>query len=251
MTGNFEAAIAASNGDLVALSDQDDVWSSHRLEHCLRIFADDGADLVHTDARLIDAKGSDLGQTLFGALEVTASDLDSERAGRAFAVLLRRNLVTGATMMFRRGVYDAARPFPREWVHDEWLAIIAAATGRVIPSGEATIGYRQHGANVIGVRAPDLRYKLSRVVMPRGDRNRRLADQFRVLAERLPQVKGVRRADLDFAVAKAAFERERFSLPASRLRRVPFVVRSAATGRYARFASRGRWDVVRDLAQSA
>jgi glycosyltransferase involved in cell wall biosynthesis len=38
VTGNFEAAMAACTGEFIALSDQDDVWRSNRLEVLLAAF---------------------------------------------------------------------------------------------------------------------------------------------------------------------------------------------------------------------
>ena len=83
--------------------------------------------LVHTDARLVDEHGTAIGQDLAAALGFTARDQRDVREGRALNVLLRLNVVTGATTVFRRSLVDSAVPFPASWVHDEWLAVIAAA----------------------------------------------------------------------------------------------------------------------------
>lgn len=253
VTANFERAVSAVSQDLVALSDQDDRWHEGRLDSLRELFArDDGLTLVHTDADLVDGDGRPLGRTLFESLEVTPQEFAAEESGRAFDVFLRRNLATGATMVFRRSLLDDALPFPREWVHDEWLAAIAAATGRVAVVRAATIDYRQHGANQIGVRAPTLRRKVGRVLEPRGNRNRLLALRFSILATRLTAL-GDRVAgdDLERARAKAEFERVRAGWPGNRLLRLVPVLRLASTGAYRRYASRGRADIVRDLVQPA
>ncbi|MEO7018024.1 MAG: glycosyltransferase family 2 protein, partial [Leifsonia sp.] len=176
----------------------------------------------------------------------------AEQSGRAFDAFIRRNLATGATIVFRRELLTVALPFPDGWVHDEWLAAVAAATGRVDVLREATIDYRQHESNQIGVAAPTLRGKVKRVLEPRGRRNEILAERFATLAERLAQLgDAVPPEKLRVAENKARFEAERAAFPANRLRRVGSVRRLAASGRYGLFASRGRADVMRDLLQPA
>ena len=250
VTRNFERTVAAVDAPLVALSDQDDVWRPDRLQRLAALFDDDRLLLVHTDARLVDSEGAPLGRSLFEDLEVSARELELERSGRAFDLFLRRNLATGATVVFRRSLLDAALPFPGEWVHDEWLAVLAAALGGVAVVTDQTVDYRLHGANQIGVSAPTLRYKVGRVLERRGERNRILARRFAVLAAR-PDTRPVAAAVRRAAHAKAQFEARRAAMPESRVRRVFPVLRLAATKAYGRFASRGVADIGRDLVQPA
>lgn len=251
VTANFEHAVRACRGELIALSDQDDVWLPGRLAAQVgSLDAAPGAALLFADAELIDAEGVPLGATLFERLEVGPALLAAVASPRGFDQLLRRNIATGATVVFRRALLDQTLPFPREWVHDEWLAIVAAATSGVIPLDRPVTAYRQHGANEIGVAEPTLRHKIRRVLQPRGDRNRGLAARTSVLARRL-EVLGIRGEALAAARAKAGFERFRAQLPANRLRRIAPVIVRAASGDYRRYASQGAMDIVRDLLQPA
>jgi hypothetical protein len=253
VTKNFERTVTACTGTLVALSDQDDVWHRDRLERLVGEFEEDPSLLLlHTDALLVDEHGAPLGMTLFAALEITAAESALELSGGGFDALLRRNLATGATVVFRRELLERALPFPEEWVHDEWLAIIAAATGRITVVPEPTIDYRQHGANQIGVRAPTLRHKVRRVLESRNDRNAALARKFTALADRLDELgDAVTAEDRQKARGKAEFEAFRDALPPRRWRRIRAVLRADRAGLYTRFASRGRADVIRDLLQPA
>ncbi len=252
VTANFERAVSRATRPLIALSDQDDIWHPDRLGTLVARFDDDGLTFLHTDARLVDEDGSPLGATLFETLEISEEELRLEEEGHAFDALLRRNLATGATVVFRRELLAHARPFPPEWVHDEWLAVVAAATGRVGVVRDTTIDYRQHGRNQIGVTEPTLRYKVARVLQPRGDRNTKLAKQFAVLADRLASLgDAVPEAYVKAARQKADFEAKRAAMAANRLRRVRSVAVLARRGLYGRFASRGRSDIIRDLLQPA
>jgi glycosyltransferase involved in cell wall biosynthesis len=248
VTANFEQAASATTGELIALSDQDDAWAPTRLEQVAAAFAARPAlTLLHSDARLIDAAGAPLGDTLFGALEVTDTERELVHAGRAFDVLLRRNLVTGATTVFRRELLERALPFPREWVHDEWLAIIAAATGEIDLLEQPLVDYRQHGGNQIGATRLSLRGKFGRLAEPRRARNERLAVNSGILEQRLEQL-DVGAERLAAARGKAAHERFRRALPEVPLLRILPVARQVLRGDYRRY-SRARADILRDLVQ--
>jgi hypothetical protein len=253
VTKNFERAVSATDGDLIALSDQDDVWHPGRLERIgARFAAEPDLLFLHTDADLVDDGGEPLGRTLFESLEITPEEFGAELSGRAFDAFVRRNLATGATVVFRGRLLPVAIPFPDGWVHDEWLAIVAAATGRADVLREATIDYRQHDTNQIGVAAPSLAGKVSRVLEPRGRRNAVLAERFAILAKRLAELGDRVPAGITAAARdKARFEAERAALPDNRIRRVAKVLTLAASGRYERFASRGRADIIRDILQPA
>jgi glycosyltransferase involved in cell wall biosynthesis len=248
---NFEQAILATTGELIALCDQDDVWEPDRLEVLAQRFeSDPGLLCVFTDATIIDGSGAVTGATLFQRLELRQQELSALREGRAFGTLLRRNLATGATMVFRRSLLEGAVPFPAEWVHDEWLAIIAAARGGLGVGETRLTRYRIHGANAIGVIEPTLRYKLGRMLEPRRERNRILARRGVVLAERLAAA-GAPAALMIEARRKAVFEARRARMPRNRVLRAVPVMLLALTGAYGRYASRGVMDVVRDLLQPA
>ncbi|HEV7956684.1 MAG: glycosyltransferase family 2 protein [Microbacteriaceae bacterium] len=248
VTANFARAIAACSSDIVMLSDQDDVWHGERVSVAVEAFElNPGMLFRHENARLVDAAGEPLGITLFEALAITDADRERINLGAAFPVYLRRNLATGATVSFRRELFDLAAPLPDEWVHDEWLAIVAAALGSVQIARDANVDYRQHGSNVIGVAAPTLRYRLGRMLATTRHRNDALAARSRTLAERLRSIPGVPSEFTAAAATKAQFESERAALPPSRLRRAPGIWMANRGARYARFASQGRLDMLRDL----
>lgn len=249
VTGNFEQTIAACTSRFIALCDQDDVWPTGRLARLVSIFDDDAVELVHTDARLIDAADADTGLLLLDALEATADERAALARGDAFRVLLRRNLVTGATVVLRRSLAEAATPFPAGWLHDEWLAAVAAARGSLRLIDEPWLDYRQHGANEVGASAPTWSRRWAKLREPRGPRAARLIARSRALVDYLERF-GADTSLLIEAQAKLAHEEWRARLPRWRLLRLPAVLWTAARGRYGRF-NRGAIDVVRDLVQPA
>jgi len=137
-------------------------------------------------------------------------------------------------------------------VHDEWLAIIAGALSGADLLKEPLTDYRRHGSNQIGVSDPTVRGKVARVLQSRGERNRGLARRAQVLVTRLEALgERVPAETLELSRRKQTFESTRAAMPTARLLRAPAVARLAARGDYARFASRGNADVIRDLLQPA
>lgn len=267
VTKNFERALRACTGDLIALSDQDDVWHVDKLERMIAPLGEDGL-LAFSDASLVGELGQPLkGEpVLFGGIGLTDWERSTLFAGDAWPVFLRRNLVTGATVVIRRALLDLAGEFPESWVHDEWLAIVAAANGGVRLVDEPTIDYRQHGANQIGMRSKlTWKIRMERLKTPRTQRNSRLFKRAQALAawagERArfdpstvlwnrPATSSLRSTTeiwMD-AEEKLAHETVRSELPAARFDRVPSVRREMKTGRYERFGL-GKQDVLRDLVQ--
>jgi hypothetical protein len=250
VTANFEQALAACTGDLIALCDQDDIWHPNRLER-MRSQFDHLPDLLllHSDARIVDGAGVPTGESLLQTLYVSPAEITAVHAGRAIDVLIRRNIVTGATAMLRRALVNRSRPFPPSWVHDEWLAVVGAATGGVDLLEEQITDYRQHGGNQIGASSLDAAGKLGRLRAPRSARNARLLARATALQERAKTFTPVPTdAILSMIDGKLAHERARSELSPNRIRRIIPVLRQWRTGSYDRYGL-GLPDVLRDLVQ--
>lgn len=244
---NFEGAISLTRGDIIFLSDQDDLWYPDKVRDMMREFERrEDLLLLHSDARLVDAQGEPLGLTLFEGLEITRWERMQLHSGGAFGALVRRNLVTGATAAFRRKLFEIARPIPNEWVHDEWLGLFAAASGSVDFLEYPLIDYRQHGNNQIGVPLLSWREKLLRILHARGDFHQKLERRAQTLFDRLQELGNLSPVRREWVRDKLLHAHVRGHLPSSRLARLPIVFQELGTGRYHR-CSTGWRSVVRDM----
>jgi glycosyltransferase involved in cell wall biosynthesis len=160
---NFERALtlAPPEAQLIALSDQDDVWYPDKLA-TLRANIGSGA-LVYSDQRLTDRAGQVLRDTMW----VGRSNNRTNMASMLFA-----NTVTGAAMLIRRDVVERALPFPEcpgMQFHDHWLALVALASGRLEYVDRPLYDYVQHGGAILGrVAAPRVTGRVRRRLrMPR------------------------------------------------------------------------------------
>jgi glycosyltransferase involved in cell wall biosynthesis len=163
--GNFERALAMvpEEATLVALADQDDRWYPDKLAQLIAHGGD--AQLTYSDMRVVDDAGRVLSDTFWTARRNNYTNLAS---------LLLSNTVTGAASLFRRELLDLVLPFPPRVgraFHDQWIAAVALATGRIAYVDQPLYDYVQHGSASLGhataLREYDPRRRL-RLRDPRG-----------------------------------------------------------------------------------
>jgi glycosyltransferase involved in cell wall biosynthesis len=237
---NFERAIGLCSGDTIALADQDDVWHPEKLQLSEQVLlATPSAGGVFTDAELVDDRLQPLGATLWDTVGFTPSLRDRFR-GDAFRVLLRRQVVTGATLVFRAPVRELALPIPEDAVHDAWIALILAATSGLRFIERPLVRYRQHATNQIGARRWSPWRRLGEARDGRGttavgdyvSRYVALKARLAASAESSGMHDVVRALD-----EKIEHLRLRSQLPRQRIRRLPAVVRELASRRYSRYSN--------------
>lgn len=136
VTRNFDRALRATTGEVVLLSDQDDVWPRGRIAKLLQPLAE-GADLAYGDYVTTDGDLRPTGRV---------------RPGPPHDGLVFQNQIPGMTMAMRRWLLEADQPIHAAApIHDWWLLVLALHLGRVAYVPEVVTLYRQHGGNAIGV----------------------------------------------------------------------------------------------------
>ncbi|MEW6335099.1 MAG: glycosyltransferase family 2 protein [Thermodesulfobacteriota bacterium] len=246
---NFERALQRAGADLIFVCDQDDVWHPDKLAvMSARFAADPDLLLLHSDARLVDAHLGDMGCSLFEALEVRPDEIRHLHDGRGFDVLLRRSLVTGATAAFRSGLLASAVPFGEGWIHDEWLALVAAAVGKTDVVERPLIDYRQHGANQLGMRRRTLDVKVREMALSRTALLRNDIRRMESLLERLLRSPVAVARQLPARVQdKLEHTRIRLHITnMARIQRITPILRETVSGRYRRYGA-GTRSALRDL----
>jgi glycosyltransferase involved in cell wall biosynthesis len=150
-SANFQQAIAACGGEIIALCDQDDVWAPEKLAVIAEEFARNPAlGLVFSDAEICNEAGSPLGYRLWKSVGFDGRLQRRFRRGGAFDVILRQNLVTGATVAFAASMRDLVLPIDTRWMHDGWIALLIAAVAPVSAMPAPLVRYRQHPNQSIG-----------------------------------------------------------------------------------------------------
>lgn len=250
VTKNFERAISFAQGELVALSDQDDIWITDRLQQVTQEFElNPHLVLIHSDAMLVNEHNESLNLTLFESLRASKKELDTINSANPLKVFLRRNLVTGATTIFRKELFHLAAPFPQELLHDEWLGLVASSTGkRIKVLRSPLIRYRQHSRNQVGASKLGIRHAIGRIVFPGKKRNEILFARAQAISNHPAIVEKALPKSKISIQDKLEHEQVRSDYPASRLKRFPLVLKEVKTNRYSQFGL-GFQDVLRDLLQ--
>jgi hypothetical protein len=148
---NFEQVVSRCTGDIVVFADHDDVWAPQkllRLEAALREESD--ALGAFSNGALIGPKGERLRGTLFKKCDFNASERAAFCGGDAIGVLVKRNVVTGATLAVRRSALLPLMPFEISWPHDYYLALALCVLGRLLVVNEPLVHYRRHSQQQIG-----------------------------------------------------------------------------------------------------
>lgn len=241
ITKNFEKAIGACRGDVIFLSDQDDVWYPGKVRETLACFGSSPrVGIVASDADIVDAALRPMGRRLWASLGFSPARQAQFRRGRNAGALLRGPVLTGATMAFRSEYRDLVLPIPEVWGHDGWigLLIMSVAEGGIVD--HPLIAYRQHSGNQVGF---DLERKKKKKKQARRGKpfdalyDERVA-QCVAWRERLREKEAWQAPDwvIRELTLRLLHLQARKGLPQNRLGRLPIAVRELWRGRYHRYA---------------
>ena len=234
---NFARAIAAATGDVIATCDQDDVWHPGKLAAQAAAFdRQPGLGFAFSDADAIDTDGRPLGYRLWDGVAFTPRLRSRFAAGRGFDVLVRYNVVTGATLAFTGRLRPLVLPVPPGWMHDGWIALLAAAVAPAAALPEPLIGYRQHATQAQGVDRRTLGRQLRLAwTLPR-DQFDRERDAYQAALDRLSAWPGTNPAVLATLRAKVAHLAVRSAVRHRRRPRLPASVGELVSLRYGRYS---------------
>ena len=134
-TLNFETVLQHATGDLIFLSDQDDIWLSQKLKKILYVA------LANPDKMLFinDVENVDQSLNLTGISKLK----NIRRAG-----LSENRFITGCATAVRRSLLNFALPFPKGLKsHDHWLHECALLLGARVVVPDVLQLYRRHNTN--------------------------------------------------------------------------------------------------------
>ncbi len=175
---SFEEAICCADGEILFLSDQDDLWTADKVATILQAFHErPDIDIVVSDAALMDRNGNPRDESYY-----------AQRGKFRSGVLA--NLVhcsyLGCTMALRRRILSRILPFPvgADVFHDLWIGTAnALAGGKTLFVDRPLVRYRRHDGNATANR----RLSLGRKLRIRWDLCRSLL-QFWLRSRSLPRV---------------------------------------------------------------
>jgi glycosyltransferase involved in cell wall biosynthesis len=163
---SFGRAIELARGDIIFLSDQDDVWLPGRAALMVARLREADAQLVSTNFEWIDASG----QPLQVAFDGVSSATSARHFGNIFDIFVGKTNYFGCAQAFRRELVPLITPIP-SYVesHDLWIALAANLIGSNLHVDDKTLLKRRHGTNTTSTvsNRPLLRKLWSRWIFAR------------------------------------------------------------------------------------
>ena len=143
----FEELTKNASADYIAYCDQDDIWEKEKIIKLVEAIEREAALLSYSDLSIID----DNDILVADSFKDIHKRLKHVEGDGLFPFFLRRNSVTGCTMLIQSGIAKKAIPFCIDYyVHDHWLALFSSSVGKIAYVPEALIRYRIHSGNQIG-----------------------------------------------------------------------------------------------------
>ena len=150
---SFEKALRLARGNILFLSDQDDLWLPGKVEKIMAKFSEnDAITLVASDAIVIDAQGSLLARSFFAKRGQFSSNIFHN---------IVKNKFLGCTLAFKKSMLEYFLPIPKDVpMHDMWFGIINTIYGKTTYIDHPLIAYRRHDQNLSPLGGAPLSQKL-------------------------------------------------------------------------------------------
>lgn len=144
---NFEHALSLASGDIVFLSDQDDIWLPGKIIKMSQTLAESNCNGIVCDAKIINDNNEILQDSYF----------QKRKSKAGFWQNLYKNSYHGCCMAVKRTVIEMTIPFPISSVpHDYLLGAVADLTGGVIFYKEKLVLHRRHENNASSTNPRDI-----------------------------------------------------------------------------------------------
>jgi len=186
-TKNFEKAISLCHENIIVLSDQDDVWCPNKIERMISVFKNyPKIGYLFSDAAIVDEKLQNNSFTIWERISFDFRQRKDYKQDQQLKVLLKHNVVTGATMAFREELRKLILPIPEQWIHDAWIALLlSAANIKGTFFEEPLIKYRQHSNQLIGTKKLTFNKQLGKAYLTKLNYYKRLSKSFEDVLNRL------------------------------------------------------------------
>ncbi len=149
-TQNFSKALSLCTGELIFLSDQDDVWMSNKIELLCKLYIENPDNYVFMhDANLTDQHLEIIGITVQQQFFNTGLHINS--------------FVLGCCIAVKRDFIEQILPIPEEFIgHDNWIVELTDMLDMRFISDEILMYYRRHNQNTSNTDSTSLN-KLSQL----------------------------------------------------------------------------------------
>jgi glycosyltransferase involved in cell wall biosynthesis len=149
---NFEKAISLCSGDIIFLSDQDDVWEENKVDVYLKYFNQNlNIEVICSNGFIINENGNKLEKYTVWDVPILITE-NNQKIDYFKIFNTIGNFATGAAMAIRKSFADKILPFPmiENFHHDEWIAVVSAEQQKFAFLNEKLFSYRTHNNQQVG-----------------------------------------------------------------------------------------------------
>ena len=251
---NFSNALALTSGDLVFLSDQDDIWFSNKIEKVEKIASKNSNYCVFmNDQEIVDQ-------------ELKSSGVRKIHQIRS-AGLTDSKYVAGCAVAVRQSFLKSILPIPVGYeAHDAWIVNLAVGVGRRMLIDEVLQLYRRHESADSGwiinsrhkvTKIDFFKYYIKKLLLspPTVSRLKNILIIREIFKDKVFELSiesenRELRTDFLFFFEKLQFKNKSFEkrielLSKSRIKRIPMIVKHLISGGYAPFY--GLKSAIRDI----
>jgi len=140
---NFEHALMNAKGDVIFLSDQDDIWEPNKVKTILNIFYKSEFSVVVHDAVIVNENNRVLCSSFY----------DWRGSGKGIIKNIIKNSYIGCCMAFRRNLLELVLPIPKNIeMHDQWIGILGETRGGAYFLKKPLLRYRRHKNNISNMK---------------------------------------------------------------------------------------------------
>ncbi|MBQ9237601.1 MAG: glycosyltransferase family 2 protein [Prevotella sp.] len=156
---NFDSTINRCKGDIIFLSDQDDIWMPDKVKTVMEYFeGNPDKEVVFTNGEFMDEEGNSFtDKKMFDAVSLRPSTIEQfKKSGLALELFIVHNRATGATMALRRSfigqynIRDVNARKPGDVYHDHIIVLAAVSQNKLGIITKPLIKYRIHSNQAIG-----------------------------------------------------------------------------------------------------
>lgn len=245
---NFEKAISLCQGDIIAISDQDDQWLPEKLLKFENVFLNHPEiGFVFCDAMLVDENLNPLGLSVW---DYYGFKLNKKLflPGKFTRILFKRSAIAGSMTAIRSVLREVILPSPSSWVYDQWIPFAASIHMGVASLPEKLNKYRQHVGQCCGLKwFNTFQSYNSSLRLPRefyDSQAQKWTEALSCLSSNAKRF--VDKQILNEIEGKIVHLKNRSQMYSRRLKRLPIIFREAISGRYGRYSS-GWKSIVKDI----
>jgi glycosyltransferase involved in cell wall biosynthesis len=137
-SANFSKAMCSASCELIAISDQDDIWHERKLETLVFALADTSS-LIYCNS--VQFQGQPI-------VDPVSNPRNRHIEGNDPKKIAIFNTISGHAMLIRKSLLGIALPVPTGVYYDWWLALWAMTIGQIQFVPEVLVQQRSHENNV-------------------------------------------------------------------------------------------------------